>query len=188
MTTYGFSLHLDEQEFFAIKEAIDFFLTAEAAELRKTHNHLTKYAAEIRLRELIDSGKLYQAVEQHSGNNFGQLVSENAIKLPDLVNLDSIILAIVFEKLKSSVELSEMAEAASIENFFNNPIVSHLILGCILNNLENLSAKLKFECLHWLQDESSRAEMIEMIGKNIYDYLTDTKNKHQLLRSSKHSV
>ena len=53
MTTYGFNLNLNEQEFWAIKEAIEFYLTSEAGELRKKNPHLVKYASEINLRKIL---------------------------------------------------------------------------------------------------------------------------------------
>lgn len=62
MTTYGFNLSLDEQEFWAIKEAMEFYLTSEAVELRKKNPHLAKYAAEINLRKMLSTGRLYQDV------------------------------------------------------------------------------------------------------------------------------
>ena len=81
MTTYGFKLSLDEQEFSAIKEAIDFYLTAEAEELRKASPYLVKYAAEIRLKELLSSGKLYESMELLSRNNFREVDTKKAIDL-----------------------------------------------------------------------------------------------------------
>jgi hypothetical protein len=81
MTTYGFKLSLDEQEFSSIKEAIDFYLTSEAEELRKTHPHLVKYAAEIRLKEMLSSGKLYESMEMLSRNNFREVATK---KINDL--------------------------------------------------------------------------------------------------------
>jgi hypothetical protein len=76
MTTYGFNLNLNEQEFWAIKEAIEFYMTSEASELRSKNPHLVKYAASIKLKELLSNGKLYQDVELHSSNNFGQSASK----------------------------------------------------------------------------------------------------------------
>lgn len=70
MTTYGFNLSLDEQELWAIKEAMEFYLTSEATELRKNNPHLVKYAASIKLNELLSSGKLYSGVQLLSTNNF----------------------------------------------------------------------------------------------------------------------
>ena len=77
MTTYGFNLGLNEQEFWAIKEAIEFYMTSEAAELRSKNPHLVKYAAAIKLNELLSNGKLYQGVELHSSNNFGESASKS---------------------------------------------------------------------------------------------------------------
>ena len=77
MTTYGFNLNLNEQEFWAIKEAIEFYMTSEAAELRSKNPHLVKYAASIKLKELLSNGKLYQAVELQSSINFGQPASKS---------------------------------------------------------------------------------------------------------------
>ena len=73
MTTYDFNLRFEEQELWAIKEAIEFYLSAEATELRKKNPHLVKYAADIKLKGILSSGKLYKDVETRSSNNFGQL-------------------------------------------------------------------------------------------------------------------
>ncbi len=81
MTTYGFKLSLGEQEFSAINEAIVFYLTAEADELRKASPYLVKYAAEIRLRELLSSGKLYESMELLSRNNFREVGAKKVIDL-----------------------------------------------------------------------------------------------------------
>ena len=76
MTTYGFNLNLNEQEFWAIKEAIEFYLTSEAAELRKASPYLVKYAAEITLKEMLSSGKLYESMEMLSQNNFRDVATK----------------------------------------------------------------------------------------------------------------
>ena len=77
MTTYGFNLTINEQEFWAIKEAIEFYMTSEAADLRSKNPHLVKYAAAIKLKELLSNGKLYEDVESRSSNNFGQSASKS---------------------------------------------------------------------------------------------------------------
>jgi hypothetical protein len=72
MTTYSFNLSLDEQEIWAVKEAMEFYLSTEATELRKKNPHLVKYAAAIKLQGILSSGKLYKDMETRSSNNFGQ--------------------------------------------------------------------------------------------------------------------
>ena len=81
MTTYGFNLNLNEQEFWAIKEAIEFYMTSEAAELRSKNPHLVKYAAAIKLKELLSNGKLYQDVDAESWNNFQEVAAQKVIDL-----------------------------------------------------------------------------------------------------------
>jgi len=81
MTTYGFNLNLNEQEFWAIKEAIEFYMTSEAAELRSKNPHLVKYAAAIKLTELLSNGKLYQDVDAESWNNFQEVAAQKVIDL-----------------------------------------------------------------------------------------------------------
>jgi hypothetical protein len=81
MTTYGFNLNLNEQEFWAIKEAIEFYMTSEAAELRSKNPHLVKYAAAIKLKELLSTGKLYQDVDAESWNNFQEVAAQKVIDL-----------------------------------------------------------------------------------------------------------
>lgn len=81
MTTYNFNLNLNEQEFWAISEAIDFYLTSEAAALRKERPYLVKYAAEIRLKELLSRGKLTENMETKSRNNFREVAAQKVIDL-----------------------------------------------------------------------------------------------------------
>ena len=81
MTTYGFNLNLNEQEFWAIKEAIEFYMTSEAGELRSKNPHLVKYAAAIKLNELLSNGKLYQDVDTQSWNNFQEVAAQKVIDL-----------------------------------------------------------------------------------------------------------
>jgi hypothetical protein len=81
MTTYGFNLNLNEQEFWAIKEAIEFYMTSEAADLRSKNPHLVKYAAAIKLKELLANGKLYEDVDTQSWNNFQEVAAQKIIDL-----------------------------------------------------------------------------------------------------------
>ena len=81
MTTYGFNLNFNEQEFWAIKEAIEFYMTSEAGELRRASPHLVKYAAEIRLKEMLSNGKLYESMAMLSQNNFREVATK---KINDL--------------------------------------------------------------------------------------------------------
>ena len=81
MTTYGFNLNLNEQEFWAIKEAIEFYMTSEAGELRSKNPHLVKYAAAIKLNELLSNGKLYQDFDTQSWNNFQEVAAQKVIDL-----------------------------------------------------------------------------------------------------------
>jgi hypothetical protein len=70
MTTYGFTVSLDEQEVAAIKEAIEFYLTDEAKELRKKSPKLVRFFAEIKLSEILATKKLYENAEFLSSNTF----------------------------------------------------------------------------------------------------------------------
>jgi hypothetical protein len=70
MTTYRFELSLSEQEFWAIEEAMKFYLTDEATELRKSKPELTRYLGERFLRELLARGKLYEGVALSSTSSF----------------------------------------------------------------------------------------------------------------------
>lgn len=89
MTTYAFNLTLDEQEFWAIKEAIEFYLTSEAADLRKDHPHLVKYAAEVKLKAILSSGRLYERVETLSQNNFRKAVTKKLLIYRRQSDIDS---------------------------------------------------------------------------------------------------
>ena len=83
MSTYGFNLILNEQEFWAIKEAMEFFITTEATELRKKNPHLVKFAADSKLHELLSSGKLYKGIQTNSSNNFGHFSRQLSLSVAD---------------------------------------------------------------------------------------------------------
>jgi len=70
MTTYRFELSLSEQEFWAIEEAMKFYLTDEATELRKAKPELTRYLGERFLRELLASGNLHAGAVLTSTSSF----------------------------------------------------------------------------------------------------------------------
>lgn len=70
MTTYRFELSLSEQEFWAIEEAMKFYLTDEATELRKSKPELTRYLGERFIRELLASGKLQAGATLTSTSSF----------------------------------------------------------------------------------------------------------------------
>ena len=105
MTTYGFNLRLDEQELWAIKEAMEFYLSTEAKELRKKNPHLVKFAADIKLHELLSSGKLYKGMQTNSSNNFVHLSRQ----LSSSVAEEESLFTIVIQQLESNPKLLSLA-------------------------------------------------------------------------------
>ncbi len=167
MTTYGFYLSLDEQEFWAIKEAMDFYLSAEAKELRKKNPYLVKYAADIKLNELLSSGKLYKDMQLRSSNNFGQISSQNLSSADD----EESLLTIVIQQLKNNPKLLSLTETPIRDMFLESPTISELIRNCIIDCLDNLNASISAECKHLLADDVDRELFCKRIGTQLYDEL-----------------
>jgi hypothetical protein len=164
MTTYGFNLSLDEQEFWAIKEAMEFYLSTEAKELRKKNPHLVKYAADIKLTEILSSGKLYNDVHPHSSNNFGKMSNQNLSSADDEENL----FTIVIQQLKNNLNLLSMAETPIRDMFLESPTIRQLIHNCIIDCLENPKASIRLECKHLLEDGAARELFYSQIASKLY--------------------
>lgn len=164
MTTYGFNLSLDEQELWAIKEAMEFYLTSEATELRKNNPHLVKYAASIKLNELLSSGKLYSGVELLSTNSFGQLSHQN----PSSSLGEETLFTTVINKLKSNPQLLSLAEMPVKDMFIEHPTLNQLILDCIVDCLNNTNARIKFDSKNLLEDEKARELFCSQIRLHLY--------------------
>ena len=164
MTTYSFNLSLDEQEFWAIKEAMEFYLSTEARELRKKNPHLVKYAADIKLNELLSNGKLYKGVETKSSNNFEHLSQQN---LSGFLNKDSLF-EIVVQELKSNSHLLALAETPIADMFVQHPKLSQLILNCIIECLENSNATINEQCKHLIENDVDRDLFCSQVGKKLY--------------------
>lgn len=164
MTTYGFNLTLDEQEFWAIKEAMEFFISTEATELRKKNPHLVKFAADIKLHELLSSGKLYKGMQTNSSNNFGHLSRQLS---PSVVDEESLF-TIVIQQLKSNPKLQSLAETPIRDMFFESPTISELIRNCIIECLENKNPRIRVECKNLLEDDVARELFCSQIGKELY--------------------
>ena len=152
MTTYGFNLSLDEQELWAIKEAMEFYLTHEATELRKNNPQLVKYAASIKLNELLSSGKLYSGVQLLSTNSFGQLSRQN---LSSSLSEDNLF-AIVIQQLKNNPQLLALADTPIVDMFTEHPTLNQLIHDCIVDCLHNPNVEINAECKHLLEHEQER--------------------------------
>jgi len=169
MTTYGFNLSLDEQELWAIKEAMEFYLTTEATEVRKNNPHLVKYAASIKLNELLSSGKLYSGVQLNSSNNFGQHSRQN---LSSSLSEDSLF-AIVIKQLKNNPKLLALAGTPIVDMFTEHPTLNQLIHDCIIDCLNNPNVEISVECKHLLEDEKARELFCRQISLQLYDALSN---------------
>ena len=164
MTTYGFNLSLDEQELWAVKEAMEFYLTAEATELRKNNPHLVRYAASIKLHELLSSGKLYKGIQTNSSNNFGHFARQLSPSVAD----DESLFIIVMQHLKSNPKLLSLAETPIRDMFLENPTISKLIRDCIIDCLDNPNPRIRAECKHLLEDDVARELFCSQIGNELY--------------------
>jgi hypothetical protein len=167
MTTYGFNLNLDEQELWAIKEAMEFYLSTEAKELRKKNPHLVKYAADIKLNELLSSGKLFKGIQLHSSNNFGQISKQNLSGVDD----EESLFTIVIEQLKSNPELLSLTKIPIRDMLLESPTISDLIRNCIIDCLDNSNASISAECKHLLADDVDREVFCKSISTQLYDEL-----------------
>ncbi len=70
MTTYSFTVELTEQEMWSVEQALKFYLTPEATQLRKVHPELDKYSASIHAREILATKKLCSQPEMTSTSSF----------------------------------------------------------------------------------------------------------------------
>jgi hypothetical protein len=167
VTKYGFYLSLNEQEFWAIKEAMEFYLSAEAKELRKKNLYLVKYAADIKLNELLSSGNLYKDMQLRSSNNFGQISSQNLSTADDKESL----FTIVIQQLRSNPKLLSLTETPIRDMFLESSTISDLIRNCIIDCLDNPNASISAECKHLLADDVDREVFCKSISTQLYDEL-----------------
>lgn len=164
MTTYGFNLSLDEQELWAIKESMEFYVTAEAMELRNKNPHLVKYFADIKLNELLASGKLYKEMQLDSSNNFGQATLQNSLTSQS----NETLFAIIVKRLVSNPQLLALAETPVRDMFTEHPTLEHVILDCIMECLNDSNARISLECKELLGNDASRKHFCNLIGKELY--------------------
>lgn len=152
MTTYGFNLNLDEQELWAIKEAMEFYLTTEARDLRKKNPYLVKYAADIKLNELLSSGKLYKDMQLYSSNNFEHLSRQHVSS----ANEEESLFAIVIQQLKSNSKILSLTDTPITDMFLHSPTISKLINNCIIDCLDSPNASIRVACKHLLENDMAR--------------------------------
>lgn len=70
MTTYSFTVELSEQELWSVEEALKFYLSPEAIQLRIDNPELVTYASEGHIHKILDSNKLYGQPELNSTSSF----------------------------------------------------------------------------------------------------------------------
>lgn len=164
MTTYGFNLSLDEQELWAIKEAMEFYLTSEATELRKNNPHLVKYAASIKLNELLSSGKLYSGVQLLSTNSFGK----TALQASATSANDETLFTTVINLLRRNPQLLSLVEMPIEDMFIEHPALNQLILDCLIDCFNKSNESIEIECKNLLDDEAAKALFCTKIRKELY--------------------
>ena len=80
MTTYSFTVELSEQELWSVEEALKFYVTPEAIQLRIDHPELVKYSGVGHIQRILDIKKLYGQPELNSTSSF--IFSDDAQSFP----------------------------------------------------------------------------------------------------------
>lgn len=80
MTTYSFTVELSEQELWSVEEALKFYISSKATQLRIDNPDLVTYASEGHIHKILDSNKLYCQPEMNSTSSF--VVSRDVKFLP----------------------------------------------------------------------------------------------------------
>lgn len=70
MTTYSFTVELSEQELWSVEEALKFYISPQATQLRIDHPELVKYSGVGHIQKILDSKKLYVQPELTSTSSF----------------------------------------------------------------------------------------------------------------------
>ena len=70
MTTYSFTVELSEQEMWSVEEALKFYISPQANQLRIDHPELVKYSGVRHIHKILDSKKLYGQSELTSTSSF----------------------------------------------------------------------------------------------------------------------
>jgi hypothetical protein len=70
MTTYSFTVELSEQELWSVEEALKFYISPQATQLRIEHPELVKYSGVGHIHKILDSKKLYGQPELTSTSSF----------------------------------------------------------------------------------------------------------------------
>jgi hypothetical protein len=70
MTTYSFTVELSEQEMWSVEEALKFYISPQASQLRIDHPELVKYSGVAHIHKILDSKKLYGQPELTSTSSF----------------------------------------------------------------------------------------------------------------------
>lgn len=75
---------------------------------------------------------------------------------------------LLFDKLESNSHLLSLAETPICEQFINDPVVSQLMLDCILDGIENSNQKIQFECQELLKDYEARNFFFRQTASKLY--------------------
>ncbi len=70
MTTYRFAVELSEQELWSVEEALKFYVTPEATQLRIDRPELMKYSGVGHIQRILDSERLYGQPDLTSTSSF----------------------------------------------------------------------------------------------------------------------
>ena len=82
MTTYNFTVELSEQELWSVEEALKFYISPQATQLRIEHPELVKYSGVGHIQRILESKKLYAQTELTSTSSF--VFSDDVKLLPKL--------------------------------------------------------------------------------------------------------
>lgn len=172
MTTYHFDLSLNEQEFWAIEEAMKFYLTPEAQKLREEKPELTRYAAEWKLKELLQNGKLYEGRSMSSTSSF--VVGSSYLALVSVVpeaatNLKISLTAELDKRMMANADIINNAMATIQNQFMNDPAVTGYFLDSLIEILSSPKEDdMKLLASHLLNHELEREKFFTLFGANLY--------------------
>lgn len=169
MTTYRFDVSLSEQEYWAIEEAMRFYLTEEAKELRKAKPELTRFAGENTLRGLLATKKLQAGAVLNSTSSFVLGSMTDAIDLGYASPAGRFLLARkILEKLTHDEDVKAEASSPSQSQFLHSPTLENAVLNCVLDAISEETLPVNETAKQLIGDAGLRMEFTTYIGKKLY--------------------
>lgn len=169
MTTYRFEVSLSEQEYWAIEEAMRFYLTEEAKEIRKAKPELTRYVGENTLRGLLASKKLQAGAVLNSTSSFVLGSMTDAKDLGYASPAGRFLLTRkILEKLTQDDDVKAEASSPSQPQFLHSPTLENAVLNCVLDAISEENLQVNETAKQLIGDAGLRMEFTTFIGKKLY--------------------